>query len=183
MVLLEQFTLLVNPGIQMSRKHDLNLAQNTGQKSAVKQRLERGVAAIELALILPFLVLMMALALLFGRTFWHYNVIQKAAHDSARYMSSVSQHDMRGMSRATASATVAYAIIDEEMGDLNFESTPWSVTVRCDETVCDGLTVPRIIRVIIRLEMANDILGDLTYGFFGDGLVMTADVSMPYVGS
>ena len=177
------YILSVNQGIQMSRKHSFDGAQVSRQQRAANRRFEHGVAAVEMAIILPFLVLMLALALLFGRAFWHYNAIQKAAHDSARYISSVSRYDMQGIPRATASAAVAYAIVDEEMGDLNYESTPWSVTVRCDETVCDGLTVPRMIRVIIRLQMANDIMGDLTYAFFGDGLVMTADVSMPYVGS
>lgn len=167
----------------MSRKHAVVRAQLSGQQRRANRRCERGVAAVEMAIILPFLVLLLALALLFGRAFWHYSVIQKAAHDSARYMSTVSNHDIQNMSRAPEAAAVAFALIDAEMADLNVESTPWAVTVRCDETACNGFKQPQVVRVIIQLQMANNIVGELTHAFFGDGLLMTADVSMPYVGT
>lgn len=150
---------------------------------AAKKRYERGVAAVELAIILPFLVLLMALALLFGRTFWYYNVMQKAAHDSARYMSTVAVNDIRNLTRVSHATAVAYNIADQEMSDFNREATPWSVIVLCDGVGCDGFSAPETVRVVIRMPMVNDILGDLTVGFFGDGLLMTADVTMPYLGN
>lgn len=157
---------------------------HTGRRQrGAAHRFQRGVAAVELAIILPFLVLMLALALLFGRTFWHYTVMQKAAHDSARYMASMKMSDMRSFTRVSQATDVAFDIVDEEMGDLHRESTPWSVTVQCDGISCDGLSTPQFVRVVIRMRMIDDILGGATGSRFGDGLLMTADVTMPYVGS
>lgn len=151
--------------------------------SPTKKRFERGVAAVELAIILPFLILLLGLALLFGRAFWHYDVMVKAAHDSARYMSTMALNDMKNITRVTHATAVAFDIADEEMGDLNREGTPWSVTVQCDGVSCDGLSAPQTVRVVIRMQMVDNILGGFTSSFFGDGMLMTADVTMPYRGT
>ena len=167
----------------MSRTHAHYSANMGRRQNTAKKRFERGVAAVELAIILPFLVLLMALALLFGRTFWYYNVMQKAAHDSARYMATVAVNDIKNLTRVSHATAVAYDVADEEMSDFNPEATPWSVIVLCDGVGCDGFSVPQTVRVVIRMPMVNDIVGDLTAGFFGDGLLMTADVTMPYLGN
>lgn len=48
---------------------------------------QRGVALVEFALILPFLLLLSITAVEFGRAIWEYNTLTKAVRDSARYLS------------------------------------------------------------------------------------------------
>lgn len=48
---------------------------------------QRGVAVIELALILPFLLLLTAITTDFGRAIYQYNSITKSVRDAVRYLS------------------------------------------------------------------------------------------------
>ena len=50
-------------------------------------RRQRGVAIIEFALILPFLLLLTAVTTEFGRAIYQYGILAKAVRDSARYLS------------------------------------------------------------------------------------------------
>lgn len=53
----------------------------------IKRRKQRGVALIEFALILPFLLLLSITAVEFGRAIWEYNTLTKSVRDAARYLS------------------------------------------------------------------------------------------------
>ena len=48
---------------------------------------QRGVAIVEFALILPFLLLLTFITTEFGRAIWQYNTLAKSVRDSARYLS------------------------------------------------------------------------------------------------
>ena len=50
-------------------------------------RRQRGIAAVELALVLPVLFILVMFPLYLGRVYWHYTAIQYAAQDAARYLS------------------------------------------------------------------------------------------------
>lgn len=50
-------------------------------------RSERGAAAVEFALVLPVLLLVVAGAVEFGRAFWFYDALSKATRDATRYIS------------------------------------------------------------------------------------------------
>ena len=52
-------------------------------------RREKGVAAIELALIMTFFIGLLPFVLLFGRAFLVYTALQKSVHDAARYMATL----------------------------------------------------------------------------------------------
>jgi Flp pilus assembly protein TadG len=45
---------------------------------------QRGVAAVEFAILVPLLLILLTAPLYIGRVLWHYTVIHKAAHDAAR---------------------------------------------------------------------------------------------------
>lgn len=49
--------------------------------------LQRGVAAVELALVMIFLLLLTAGIVEFGRAFWYYDALTKATRDGARMLS------------------------------------------------------------------------------------------------
>src|SRR6476661_8250753 len=48
---------------------------------------QHGVAIVEFALILPFLLLLTMLTTEFGRALYQYNILTKSVRDSARYLS------------------------------------------------------------------------------------------------
>jgi Flp pilus assembly protein TadG len=48
---------------------------------------QKGVALVEFALILPFLLLLSITAAEFGRAIWEYNTLTKSVRDAARYLS------------------------------------------------------------------------------------------------
>jgi Flp pilus assembly protein TadG len=51
------------------------------------KRKQAGVAIVEFALILPFLLLLTFLTTEFGRAIWQYNTLTKSVRDAARYLS------------------------------------------------------------------------------------------------
>lgn len=47
---------------------------------------QNGVALVEFALVLPFLLLLSMLTFEFGRAIWEYNTLTKSVRDAARYL-------------------------------------------------------------------------------------------------
>lgn len=146
------------------------------------RRLQRGIAAIELALILPVVLISLTIPLFLGRVFWHYTVAQKAAHDAARYLSGVSVIEMATPARISKVVAVAQAIVAAEMSDLNPGPYAPAVGIQCDGIPCDGFSIPATVRVIVRMPIYDTIFPAFTSEFIGtDGLLLTADVTMRYV--
>lgn len=50
-------------------------------------RKQKGVALVEFALVLPFLILLSIITVEFGRAVWEYNTLTKSVRDAARYLS------------------------------------------------------------------------------------------------
>lgn len=48
---------------------------------------QKGVALVEFALILPFLLVLSIITFEFGRAIWQYNTLTKSVRDAARYLS------------------------------------------------------------------------------------------------
>lgn len=48
---------------------------------------QTGAAAVEFALVLPFLLLLTFITTEFGRAIWEYNILAKSVRDAARYLS------------------------------------------------------------------------------------------------
>lgn len=71
---------------------------------------QRGVAIIEFALILPFLLLLSFITFEFGRALYQYNVLVKSARDSARYLSM--QTPGPGPSVAVSKNLLVYGSLD-----------------------------------------------------------------------
>jgi Flp pilus assembly protein TadG len=146
-------------------------------------RLQGGSAAVEFALILPVIVAMLAFSLFFGRVCWHYSAAVKAAHDAARYLSTVPVAEMRTLANATNAALVARAIAQEEIAELKPGGDPPVITILCDTYTCDGLSTPTSINVTVRMGIFDNLLYGFTYEVLGDQpLVLTAASSMRYVG-
>jgi Flp pilus assembly protein TadG len=61
---------------------------------------QKGVALVEFALILPFLLLLSIMAIELGRAIWEYNILTKSVRDAARYLSIQTPFEQIGIDRA-----------------------------------------------------------------------------------
>jgi Flp pilus assembly protein TadG len=149
----------------------------------VDVRFQRGVAAVEFAVILPVLLGVLAFCLFFGRVCWHYTTAEKAAHDASRYLSAVPSIEWRTPARAANVVLVARAIAEQEVAGLNPGPYAPVITVACDAITCDGFSTPANIAVTVRLAMFDERFYNFTSDTLGDApLTLTASVSMRYVG-
>src|SRR3954467_9708660 len=69
-------------------------------------RKERGVAAVEFAILLPILIALLSLPVFFARVCMHYSVAQKAAQNSAMYIATIPYVEMYTQSRAIAASDI-----------------------------------------------------------------------------
>lgn len=156
-------------------------------KTRFQRRAERGSIAIETVLCLPVLLLFLAIPLFLARAFWFYSVAEKAAHDGARFLSNVAQHEIVAAAGTGGDelpiALLAEGIANAEMDEIKPALDWYSITAQCDGDDC-GFAVPQLVRVSVRLRVRDDILGALTGEFLGDGpLLLEARVTMRYVGN
>ncbi|WP_426178359.1 TadE/TadG family type IV pilus assembly protein [Massilia sp. TWR1-2-2] len=145
---------------------------------------QHGVAAVELAIIIPILMMLVAVPFFLGRVLWHYSVAEKAAHDAARYLSSVPVTEMKSQSRIAAVVDVARQIYELEVAELNPGLFPATPTFLCGGITCAGLFVPDTVRVNVQMRVFADFITTETVYFTDEegGFVLNADVTLPYVG-
>jgi hypothetical protein len=146
-------------------------------------RCQRGIAAVELALILPLIVLLLAVPLYFGRVFWHYTAAQKAAQDAARYLSMVPSTELADSTRVRYALKVAQDIAEAETAELNPGPDRPYISVTCDDWACDGFSAPTTVGVSVHLKMVDAYFPVATSLFGGDGgIVLRAAAKVHYVG-
>jgi len=147
---------------------------------------QRGAAAVELALVLPILVVLLAAPLLFGRVFLHHSMAVKAAHDAARFLASAPQRDITWRKRdgtEAGAAALARAIAQNTLAEAYTGFAAPSVDVFCDGEICTKATVPSRVQVIVQMYISDEVFTGLTGQYTGDwGIPVRADVTMAYVG-
>jgi Flp pilus assembly protein TadG len=148
---------------------------------------QRGGAAVEFAILIPYMLLLLAAPLLFGRVFWHYTVAQKAAQDAVRFLASATPAEIRtpgsgGMEAPVAA--VARAIVMAEIAELNPGPYSPGVDVLCDGRTCFGFQIPVQVTVGVTVPLYDDSFGGLTADFTGGSpLLLTPVASSDYVGN
>lgn len=148
------------------------------------RRRQDGVAAVELALLLPILLVFLTIPIFYARAFWHYTVAQKAAQDATRYLATVPASEMMSKPLATAAGNLAIEIAKREMAELSPGSEILEPLAFCDTVVCGfkaAGTVPTTVRIYIQFGMYDQLFGSVDVGW--DGLPITADITMNYVGN
>lgn len=111
-----------------------------GKAKPVRQR---GAAAVEFALVIIPLLMIVAGIIEFGRTFWYYDALAKSTRDAARYVSNTRvsstlgvDNDVKSDAKAMVVASVDAANVPEFLIDY--------VDVTCDPADCvspDHVTV------------------------------------------
>jgi Flp pilus assembly protein TadG len=144
-------------------------------------RLQRGVAAVELALILALGLFLVPSVAVLGRAFWTYTALQKGTHDAARYMASVSVIDMTTPSKALAAANVARQMVVQAAAAANVRpALPADlVTVLCNGVNCGSTIPPTLIRVYAERPVFDE-LNSATESLFGADTVVSGDAVVHY---
>jgi hypothetical protein len=145
----------------------------------------KGSAAVEMAIILPVFLVLLAVPLFFARVFWFYDVGQKAAHDATRFLSTATQAEMRtaggGFSEAKVAAVARWIAQQELEGLLPF-TDGILIDVQCNAGAC-GLAVPSTVHVGVQIGLHDNILDSLTAESVGStDMVLYGNVTMRYVG-
>ena len=143
-----------------------------------------GSVAVEMALILPLFLILLAGPLYMARAAWFYSVGQKAAHDATRYIATATQAELRtpggGFNEARIPA-IARWIAQQELGELVPLTDGIAITILCDVDACNALT-PTRVRTSVQITLHDNLLGDLTMDYLGSSeMTMTSEVTMRYV--
>jgi len=151
------------------------------RRKAPTSRWQRGAAAVEFAILTPFLIIALAPFILYARYMWHYTAAHKAAQDAARYMSTVSVSEMQSRSLTAQAREVAVTIARRELSDLAPGEDFLDPDILCDGATCGQRSgaVPLTIKVFLTFNMHDPIFN--TYlGPWGKRFEITVEV--PYVG-
>lgn len=97
---------------------------------------QHGVAAVEFALVIIPLLLIVAGIVEFGRTFWYYNALAKSTRDAARYVSVTRVSPAVGVNdtvKANAREMVRVAVTSARVPNFNKDN---NVDVLCEPADC-----------------------------------------------
>lgn len=138
---------------------------------AKRQAAQSGVASVEFALILPFMLLILFAMLLFGRIFWTYNVLQKATHDAARYMTSISAEEFSNNVRFANAKLTAQTMVADAANTLSLSNSvvPDDVGLLCDNATCffnSTNTIPNVLTITLSVNLVDDSFYPFTGDFF-----------------
>lgn len=142
----------------------------------------RGIAAIELAIALPFILMVLACLLFFGSLFYKYQVTEKAAWNASRYLSSVGRLEMKNPAQIVHHTTFARYMVDQQLNAISSGAYPPSVTILCGATICDGFTLPTTVTVTVRILATERLFGELISPWVEGEFVLTSSATLAYVG-
>ena len=148
------------------------------------RRSATGSVAVEMALILPLFLILLAGPLYIARAAWFYSVGQKAAHDATRYIATATQAELRtgggGFNEARVPA-IARWIAQQELGEIVPFTDSILITILCDGDNC-GLLTPVRVRTAVRIGLQDNLLGSLTVDYLGStNMTLSSEVTMRYV--
>ena len=106
----------------------------------------RGVAAVEFAIVLSLMLLIVAGIFEFGRAFQYYDALAKATRDGARYMSAAPKATISSVAVSNAQGFVVAA---SNAANLKPQLTTANVVVTCTPAACADGTAPTDVEVSI----------------------------------
>lgn len=148
-----------------------------------KRKRQDGSAAVEFALVLPILFITLVPLILYARYMWHYTVAQKAAQDAARYMSSVSQAEMKSKKLAGYAKNIAIEIARREVAELSPGEEIYDADIQCTTSsgthTCGSTTaIPTSVNIFINFKIFDTVFGS----YLPFDMIVESNVTMRYVG-
>lgn len=160
------------------------------------RRFQRGVIAIETAIVLPILLLFLGLpSVIYAFYFRQYTAVQKAAHDVAIYLSTASRLEMTtaGSDNKFAALSVAQQIVAQELKGIIPDGTLVDINFSCNYRIAGSSPkgnscTPTIFKFdtykLVRIDVAIGLpyVNPLT-GVAVDSMYMQTVVASPYMGN
>lgn len=136
----------------------------------------RGVAVMEMLIVMAFLLSVLIVPLYLGRYFYHYTMAQKAAQNAAIYLARVPVAEIANPVRASIVSGVANQMVAEMLTESAASDIPPTVIVMCGNFFCTGLDKPPTVTVGVKMPV-DDI-------FFPTYLSsnLTVYIQLPYLG-
>jgi cbb3-type cytochrome oxidase subunit 3 len=143
----------------------------------------KGSVAVEMAIILPIFLLLLAVPIFLARIFWFYSAGEKAAHDATRFLATATQAEMRtpggGFNEAKVAA-VARWIAQQELEEILPFTDGIIIDVQCNSSGC-GAVVPGTVHVGIQITLHDSLLDGITAEYLGNtDMVLVNNVTMRY---
>lgn len=99
-------------------------------------RAQAGIVAVEFALVLVLMFVMLAMTLAAARLFWHYTVLQKAGNDALRYLTSVPAIEIMDTATSQAAMATARAMVDSAVAAAKLDTAPGLIDIVCQPNPC-----------------------------------------------
>lgn len=150
-----------------------------------RTRRQRGIAAVEFAIILPILISLIAFPIFFGRVFMYYTVAHKAAQNAAMYLATIPKSEMYDINKSAAARDMAENIAYSTIAELSpGELGGIGLVLLCNGDPCGfGAEPINDIKVTVHMVMFDEYFSFFTWIALHDGpLVLNARVNVNYLG-
>jgi Flp pilus assembly protein TadG len=163
--------------------------------NAFGRQYERGVIAIEAAIVLPILLLFLGIpSILYAFYFRQYTAVQKAAHDAAIYLSIAPKLEMTtaGPDGNFAAVTLAKRILARELAGIVPDVTTVNSLISCTYRVSAATKVnfctPQIFKLDTNTLFQFDVAVNVPFvspitGRAVDSMYMQTIVTVRYIGN
>lgn len=147
----------------------------------------QGSVAVEMAIILPIFLVLLAAPLFLAIVFWCYSAGEKAAHDAARYLSTATPAEMLtsggGFEEAPV-ATTARWIAQQELAGVLPLSDSILIVIECNASTACGDAIPAMVRVKVQIRVHDKLFEPITIDYLdGAQMKLISDVTIRYVGN
>jgi Flp pilus assembly protein TadG len=133
--------------------------------AGIQQRVpgQRGVVAIETALVLLASFALLPFMLYFARLTLHGAVLQQASFSATRYLATLPREQMRDPALQAAALNVARGLIGEAVAGAQLDTSPRAIEFMCDITECSQMGfagAPALVTAHITLLFTDPVFFD-----------------------
>ena len=141
---------------------------------------ENGTAAVELAIIVVMATTIIPFIFLFGRVFWHYNVLKQATYDAAQYVATSATSRMMANSADVQAAAVA--MVNAAAQGAGMEPLAGVAVLCMPKVICQSTNAGTIqVHATARVTDAGFIMFNMAFLNY-DEFEISATAEVPYAG-